>query len=253
MPNIIETKLDELKTELAEIETDIGKKSKDRDTLKADINDLQRIVNEVNQIANAYGKAYENNNKNKNDMDSYAATKKAMIEAALPEADRTNIDDKEDEVEDAITAKETSVNNLETTFETAKTEYETAKKELENKQKVYESLKTYQKELEDKLKNLKGLKDWIEKEEEANHLFNMYFLIKEINSDINFTIKTQDELKTALYTAWEEWDTAKEDFREKDEKMKADKNNLEKEQKILESMKKTRRTDILEKIKELQP
>jgi len=247
----IEVKLNELKDQLQATEVIIGKKSKERETLNADINDLQKIVNEVNQLADAYSKAFENIRKSKNELEDYAATKKTMINAALPEEDRKTVDDKIAEVDNKITNKGNEVTTLNQNYEEAKSSFEISQKNLDGKQKEFDLLKTYQKTVDEKLKTLRNLRILIEKADEENNLPKMYFWINELNTKLdskNFELKTKDNLRDNLYSAWKELDNAKQACREKEEEMRNAKIELENGQRALDLLKAKRDTDILDKI-----
>ncbi len=247
----IEVKLKELKDQLQATEAVIDKKSKERETLNADINDLQKIVNEVNQLVDAFSKAFENIRKSKTELEDYAATKKTMINAALPEEDRKTVGDKIGEVDNNITNKGNEVTTLLQNYEEAKSNFEASQKYLNKKQEEFDLLKTYQKEVDGKLKNLKNLRGLIEKADEENNLPKMYFWINELNTKLdskNFELKTKDDLKDNLYSAWKELDNAKQACRENEEKMRNAKIELENGQRTLDSLKAKRDTDILDRI-----
>lgn len=252
MSGTIEEKLSELEIKYQAIEAEIGGKIRDKDNLKADISDLKKIVAEVSQVVGNYKKVCGKIKEEKGAIEDYNQKKKAMIEAAINDSEKQDkIESKISEVEADIKSKEGQLNNIESKFKAAKTELEDAKTDLNNKQIKYDKLKTYQKDIEEYIKNLKNLRMLIEKEEDDGNFPNMYFYSTEIEGNVGFAIMAEGELSSALYKAWQELDIAKLELREKDDKMKVAKINLETGQKEIELIKSKRRENILEKLKEL--
>ncbi|CAG0963835.1 MAG: hypothetical protein OIN86_10690 [Candidatus Methanoperedens sp.] len=251
MPDEIETKLNELIKQLQDADTEIGTKTKERDILKTDKSALEKTLSDVNQVFNAYSKNYPNNDKDKKDINSYREKKKSMVDAAIPKATRDQIDLKIGDVNAAIALQETDVSNAQKGLQDAKITYQEASTTFETKKKEYEDLKIYQKGLEDDIKNLKNLKQSIELEEEKSHFSIMYFIINELIKNSDFEIKTESEMKSALISGWKEMDAARTDLRKKEDEMKTAQNTLDSKQKTLELLTKSRRDDIINKIKDM--
>lgn len=109
----VEKRLEELKTNLQTTETDIGIKSKERDNIKSDITNLQKKLSEIKQVTDAYGKVYIGFDADRKALNEYAATKKKIIDGALLESDKKDIDQIIADFKSNKSDKEDSVRNLE--------------------------------------------------------------------------------------------------------------------------------------------
>ncbi|AKB18661.1 hypothetical protein [Methanosarcina sp. WWM596] len=239
-------RLDSLKNSLQETEVDIVKKTKERDTTKTDIADLEKKLNEINQVKAAYEKVYDGLYEEVKGFVDYAATKRKIIDGALQESDKEQINTKIENVDKTINDNKNVVKKLEGDYEKAKTKFETTKRELAAKQNNFDYFKIYQNEIRDKLKILKGFKDLIEKEPEDNFR-NIYFWISEFNK-VEIKLRDKDTFISDYINSEKELNEVKLNCRNNEEAMNEAKNKLDSSQKNLDSLIKDRNDNILKEI-----
>ncbi len=247
MPGNPENELNDLRYELQTSEAKLSEETKKRDELKSEITVLEKLVNEAKQVSNAYGQTLQNIKTEKEAIESYSQTMTPIIEAAIGDKKKA-VDDTVAKFNDDLNKMGKEIEDLRKKVEGVNTQLEDVKKNHEQKQNDYNSLKTSQVAIQERMKELKSLKNSIEKEE-GKKIGNKYFLISELNNLLkNTEIKSQEELKSKLYEASNDLDSAKAALKEKEDQVKTTKNEFEGKQNELESLKKNRRAKILEGI-----
>lgn len=246
MSDELKERLDDLKDQWQKTELDIVEKTKIRDTKKADITDLEKRLNEINQVKAAYEKVYDDLYKEKKGFIDYAATKKKIIDGALQESDKKQIDTKIENIDKEIEDGKILVKKLDDEYKLAKGKFEETKIKLSDKQKIFDGFKIHQNEIRDKLKTLKGFKDLIEKEPEDNFR-NIYFQIKEFDK-IEINLKDKDTFILDYLNSEKELYEAKSNCRSDEDEMNKAKNVLDIAQNNLESLTKDRNEKILSEI-----
>lgn len=238
--------MDNLKNSLQETEVEIVKKTKERDTTKADITDLEKKLNEINQVKVAYEKVHDSLYEEVKGFVDYAETKRKIIDGALQESDKEQIDTKIKSVDNTINDNKNLVKKLEDDYEKAKTKFETTKRELVVKQNNFDYFKIYQNEIRDKLKILKVFKDLIEKEPEGNFR-DIYFWISEFNK-VEIKLLDKDTFISDYINSEKELNEVKLNCRNYEEAMDEAKKKLDSSQKNLDSLIKNRNDNILKEI-----
>jgi len=246
-------KLNGLKDELKTIEIQIDTKNKRKEDLKKDIAEFESIKKDVDKIVNNYENVSSNFETDKIGLENYAKNKKPMIEGVIEEDKKEAVDGIITEVEEKITEIESITKGLHNNITNANKSLQDAQVSLKAKQESFDGLKNYQKVIHEQFQNLIELKKSIEVHDENSEIEEMYFLILELENNLSKTIpKAPDFLESELYEKWEEMYTEKENLRTKENELKIAQNNYDTKQQELESLKKNRTTEILNKIGKLK-
>jgi chromosome segregation ATPase len=239
-------RLGELNEMLEQDKKKIDDLTKHCDALKEDIDALQKANNDLKQVVQAYGQAYPTLKNDHSSYSSYVAMKMQMAECALGER-KDGVDEKIEEFDGEIEAKEQALESLRAEKDNAWDAYQAAKTALDEKQAVFDYWKNYKTHLEKNINEIKALKTQIDKEEGANHPAGIYFLAIELKKILDATkVIAQDELKSKLYKSWDQLTTAKEVVREKKSAWEEAKSKHDAAQKELDDLKSKRREKIME-------
>jgi chromosome segregation ATPase len=260
MTDSIEDKLNQLNKELNAKEAGIGNITKERDTLKTDIKDLQKMGSDITPVLDAYHKEYEKLEKDKNDLNMYAARIKLEIDGMIntdhPEELKKKVEDIIDKVDKAISDKGEEVNTFKGEWDTANTNFQSVKEKVDKSRSEFESLKTHQNDVKSCLEKLKILRDTIEKIGTENltlsNTLKMYFWSKELEEALKCKFRSEEEFKNDLFNAWNELNTQMEDHRTKEKAFLDAKSAYDSGKTEFETLKGKRNQDLLTEIKQIK-
>lgn len=270
-PGNIEELIRQLKEKLAQKNEEISLIEKELDSLK-------KMSEESNKTSESFGRAFEKLKKDIGEIQGYYDKKGSMIDAVVDDEKKKEIEGKIEEVDKEIEEEKGKVGNLENDLKKAKKAYETAEGELKTAQEVYDSAKNLQKEVENILKKLDNIRKSIEKEEENSNYSVMYFffdeegkeaglgsLIKKMNGVTEDLDCFSPDKKVGVEEAVEEFKKYIQDkwaelqkkvgalnLEKKKEAMETSNKLYEESQKTLEELQSVRRSNILEKLKEIK-
>jgi chromosome segregation ATPase len=241
--------LNVLKDQLQQRQSELEVQTKKRDALKEDIGALESAVNKVKQVLDQYTQALATFTQDYNAIQEYLNNKQRMIDAALDNKKKKDIDTKITNYDSDITKKQDDYTKKESAKADALTLFDSAKKELEKQQANFDLFMQSKTDLEKRFQEMKQLKGLIEQEEDKNQLANMYFLAKELKDILDKTsVPSKEAMQGNLYQAWNQLHNAKKEASEKKVNWELKKSEFEIVEKALGELKQKRREEILKKI-----
>jgi chromosome segregation ATPase len=201
-----------------------------------------------------------------------------MIRAQVDEKKETEIKEKTAAVDKEIEREEEKVKELENKFIEAKNGCDRAEKGFKKVKEDYDSARELQKEIDHKLSELNHTRKSIEEEEKKKNFANVYFLIdgEERESGLGSLMKelaeltekskrlspalgekfemkaALEEFKTTLAKRWKAFYEAERDLSVKEKEMEQAKDAFAEGQERWDQLRKSRRSNILEKLKEIK-
>ncbi|MCE8425230.1 MAG: hypothetical protein J5U17_05575 [Candidatus Methanoperedens sp.] len=246
MPETIEEKYEKLRNNVTTNQSEIDRLSNANKDLKASMDVLAKKVDEVKKVFDPYNQLLVNIQTAKESITAIVIQKKAVVDADLDENAKKNISAKiktvDDYIEKLITDEQTLINDV----KEKNNKISEDKEDIVNKNIVFDNIKKYQKTIEEDLNVLKDLKTGLQKEENSKILF---FYLDELRKIEEKIYNTSDIIKTKLYQAQEDLETAKALLSEEEGKLKKAQADLEAKTKEKNMKIQSRKADIINKIK----
>jgi len=223
--------------------------TKEMNLLKAQIADLQKSVDEIDSKGKNYEKGLQTIEQQKKDLETYFNTKKAMLEATVP--NKEEVSKTKERGDKEVTELVATVTRLQDEVTTNTGAYQAAKADTQQKQQKYTSEVNLLTRNDVWIKDLGGLRTAIEKEDTKNNVSRMYFLILEM-ADVfkKLDLPRQAEYLDRLKNAASELSIATNTERDKKQALDDSTANLRQAEKDLEEAKSKRRDKILQSIPE---
>lgn len=242
-------KLDALKQQLKDTLTRIDNLTQQTNTLRTDIAALDKAVTEIKQTSQAYGQAYPNICKDMQDLKTYQTTKFRMVDCALAQADKDAIQAKVGAYDQAVQDQTTQVKSQQADRDAAAQKLQAAQAELVGAQKAYDGLRTAQRGLEDQVREMKAVRDVVDREEQNQHLKNMYFVVGELKNLLDqFNPIPANQYQDRLQQALDATNAATQKVREAKSKLDASQAALDAGQQTLNDMVTKRRDQLLKSL-----
>lgn len=208
-PKDIITKLTERSVELEQEKT---RSEKQKQAVDADRAEIESEANKLSKAEEDYKKELANNEREKQEFRCYLESLSKVIEQTIS-AHRRRLDEFIKKNRDELAACEQKVTELEQARDHAKVELDTATKNLESKLKIYNDVAG--ETITTKLSSISSLKAQITLENTNNHLCTVYFLLRELELELNsLSIQSTAEFHASLYKAFCEWVEAKQKVRD---------------------------------------
>jgi chromosome segregation ATPase len=205
------------------LEERFNQTNKELKQCRDDRKELENAIGEIKRIIDAYTRAWEGVQKQKDEKSAYLTIKKPMIDAT-PKMTQDRVREIVGQVDGIIAGLERETRELQTKAAEAKRDFDGAKKDHEDYKQAYLALTLQQKKIEDNFKALTQLKDNIEKEEVNSKLGVMYYLFTYSENGYEKLLDRtlpelwpSDTLKTKLEQSWALLDEAEGRQAEKEE------------------------------------
>lgn len=249
-----ERKLKELEEKLKQLLQQSEQLKIESQSCKDDKTKLETLLGEFAKILANYIKALGKIKEDATELKKYSDKKTDMIKTAI-EGHEGEIKDLIDGVERDISDLQNKADGLKSDMDRAKSNFDLARQNHEEKQKALDDLKTRQQYIEGNHKAMNKLRDRIEKEEEGSKYAVMYYLMEEFNAVLGRTspaIITEGQLKTLLYLAWQQLDSAEDDLQAKEALFKTAEQEYADAAEKLKQAQDKKRDSILEKLSQIE-
>jgi len=244
----LNSELERLKADAQKDQQEMAKLSKQTDSKARDIRFLEEIKAEIDQVSTHYNDSYDAISKKKREIKSYLDIKSKMFsKVVLEKKKKDQISEIREKYGGEISKLEGAITSEEKVCKKAKNQYEIAKRQVESKQKKYKDLINYQNVISKQLQELNNIKERIEKEEGNKKIANTYSLIEELRDALNkIKVMGKKDFRDRLDQMWKDLGAAKKAEREKIEELDKTQNELAGKKERLESLKRDRRSRVLE-------
>lgn len=213
-----EKKLKELEEKLMELQQQLERIKVENQACKDDKTKLETLLGEFSKTLVNYAKALLKIKGDATELEKYSDKKTDMIKSAI-EGHEEEIKQIIAGVNQEIKELKEKTEGLKINMDRAKSNLDQARENHEQKQKALDDLKMRQQYIEGNHRTLNKLREQIEKEEEESLYAVMYFRMEKFNAVLDETgpaIVTEGQLKAALYSAWQQLDTAEDQLQAKE-------------------------------------
>jgi len=243
VPKDIITKLTARSVELEQEKT---RSEKQKQAVDADKAAIESEANKLSKTEEDYKKEVANNEREKQEFQCYLESLSKVVEQTIG-AHRRRLDEFIKKNRDELAACKQTVEELKQARDHAKEELETSNKNLEFKSKAYNDVAG--ETITTKLSSVSSLKTQITLENTNNHLCTVYFLLRELELELNsLNIQSTAEFHASLYRAFCEWVDAKQKVRDAQWKLDQSEAELSAKQTECANKNETFRTDLIEQL-----
>ena len=239
-------KLVELQKTLDSNSATIDDLTQKNNNLRTDIAGLQKAVNDIKQLTQAYIQAYPGIARDIQDLTAYQATKAKLIDGALSQADKDGIQQKVAAYDKSIADQNSQLQANQKARDAAAAKLQSAQSAMTDAQANYDRLRGALKSLQEQVKEMKGTRDAIEKEEQAQRLKNTSFLVGELKAQLDaFKPTAADQYQGVLQQAVADTNTATQGVRDARTASDASQAAVDTAQKAVNDLQSARRDALL--------